>query len=460
MKVLSRLITLLCAATITLACSKPAEIMSFVGVGTYSAESTGQTVNVSFRTNCDWTIVPGEDASWLSFSATSGTSGGAEKYYKLVVTVAVNSEPEVRTAKVNLVYGRNSQVKVLTFNQKAWSALKPCTVTGITDDMLFSTVVAGTSTSVCQGFDFDETKTNMYYSQVTAGYKNTISWTKREAITTSTTLAANKMILYYFSHGNNIHYEKDGGSDYLWIANYGTRDSEDKYTNPQILSRIKLVAGSTLKNTQTTDNYYFGTKTIHASFDVENDLLAIYSQGDGYTMKVYRLSDVLKAPVKNITLPYSLKYGGGTSKVAPDAEWSGTPTVSAHDCTTLTPLHTFVYNYPKNGRGWQTYCLKGDKAYFFLFYSTANNGMTYQSVIDVLDMNGNIVKTNILQPFADNMTDLMRYNFTDNTYKYMENEGILIRDGVLYLLYVGKLKSGTNDFRRPIVFNFDASCLE
>lgn len=339
--------------------------------------------------------------------------------------------------------------------------MKPCSVTSITDDMFFNTALAGTYTSVSQGFDFNDNKSLIFFSQVTSGYKNTIGWTRPVPITASNTVAPSRMTLLYFSHGNNIRYEKGkDGNDYIWIANYGTRDSEDKYTNPQILSRIRLAAGTTFRNTQATDNYYFGTKTLHAAFDVPNDRIAIFSQLDGYRLRIYRLSDVLSAPLEEVTLPETLTYGGGTSKVAPDPEWTGKPTVLCHNCTKIQPLHTLIYNYPQAGRGWQTYTIADGRVYFFLFYKKSTNGMTYQSVIDILDYNGNYIRKDVLQPFADNLADLEKYHLTDRDYRYMENEGIIIRDGVAYLLYAAKMKNDGLEVRRPVVFQIDASSLE
>ena len=82
--------------------------------------------------------------------------------------------------------------------------------------------------------------------------------------------------------------------------------------------------------------------------------------------------------------------------------------------------------------------------------------MYYQSVIDIFDFKGQPVKTDIKQPFADNLDDLIRYGLTDADTKYMENEGILIRGGVLYLLYTAKNKDG---FRRPVIFQLNPDSL-
>lgn len=326
--------------------------------------------------------------------------------------------------------------------------LKSCTVENITDDIIFSTVCAARTTSVQQSFDFNAAYDTVYFSQVTANHRNTIGWARRKQLTNETAPATDRMILYYFSHGNNIRYERESdGTDYLWIGNYGTldRDNNNTYTAPQILSRIKIENGATMKNFQATDNYYFGLKNIHASFDVENDHLAIFSS---YVVRIYRLSDVLNTPVTQVTLKESITYGGEGS---PDEEYTGRPTIQAHDCSGMTPLSKFTYNYTSAGRGWQTFCIKDGRVYFFLFDKNSTSDMAFQSTLDIFDFNGKLLKDKILQPFSDNINDLYRYGFTDPETRYMENEGILIRDGAMYLLYTAKNAAG---LRRPVIFKF------
>lgn len=336
--------------------------------------------------------------------------------------------------------------------------LKYCsTENRITDDMLFSSVCAGTTSSVSQGFDWYEPDDMMFFTQVSSNYKNTVGWTKRVAKVMSTATCRYKMVLKYFSHGNNFWIDKKGENYYIWIANYGSRDPSDfKYRSAQILSRVKLVNGATVLNTDATDNYYFGTHNIHASLDRDNDLLAIL--GDNKQVKIYKFSEVLTAPVKDITLPYAITTGGDKASAGSetgDPEWTGKPKVTAHDCTKLTPRYTFTFNYSQAGfnRGWQTFCIKDGKAWFFNFdksTSDSDNGI-YDSVIDIISYNGTVLKKGIYQQFCRDYDNMERLGFTDKTVHYFENEGIMIRDGVLYLMYTAKNKNG---IRRPVVMRF------
>lgn len=416
-----------------------------------SIDYIGEKFTLSFQCNKQWNISCTEP--WVSAAISSGDGEGSTKYFRIPITVKANDSESSRDATLRIEYGSDGHFRDVAIHQGAKSSLKSCTVDSITDDILFSTAPAGTSTSVQQGFDFNEDFSTIYFSQVTAGYKNTISWTNR-AVTDSKALAQNTMILLHFSHGNNIHYEKAADGEYLWLASWGTRDSEGKYTNPQTLARVKLAKGTTVRPQDVKDHYYFGTKTIHASFDEKNDQLAIYSQGDDYMMKVYKLSEVLATPVSTVTLKYELTNGGSENgKTSPDPEYKGKPTISAHDCSGLKPIAQFIYKYTTS-YAWQTFTLHDGRIYFFLADKKMNpapNGMYYQSVINVLDLQGNVLKSNIYQPFADNMPDLIRYGFTDDETKYMENEGIIIRDDMLYLLYTAKDKTG---FRRPVIFRF------
>lgn len=392
----------------------------------------------SFETNLPWHIeVPG-DVTWLDIDPESGDPKGETSSFEvsLVASGTGSMSTTIKLVIESSVSNKKKEIKV------SYSALPPCTVSYVTDDMIFSSHCAGRTSSVCQGFDFSADHSMMFYSQVTSGHRNTLSWGPREQLST-TTETYPYMTLYYFSHANNIHYEKGAdGADYLWLGNYGTRNSENGYTSPQILSKVKLVKNAKVKNYQADDNYYFGIKNLHASFDVAHDQLAIYSGG---AVKVYRLSDVLKVPVTDVTLESELTYGG---EGAPDAEYTGKPTIKAHDCRTLTPIYSFKYSY--SPKGWQTFCISGDRAYFFLNNGDPVGGLAYRSVLEIVDFKGNVLKPNIFQPFADNIADLSRYGYTDDTAKYMENEGIIIRDGVMYMMYTAKNAAG---IRRPVVFN-------
>lgn len=426
------------------------------GSATVDASFAGESLSLRMYCDCKWKISGG--ANWFQVKNVEGDGAGVLKLFTVAIDVSANDSGKPREAGLKVSYGASGQVKELTLRQGAAGSLKPCTASSITDDMLFSTAPAGTTTAVQQGFEISPDKSTMYFTQVNSRYKNIVAWTPRK-VTDSKDVAANRMTLYYYSHSNNIHLEQDGGNDYIWLGNWGTRTTESKYTDPQVLSRIKLTKGATLRPEDADDNYYFGTRTLHASFDVANDRIAIYSQRDGYTMKIYRLSDVLATPVSNVTLKYEIVNGGSEAGfTSPDPEYRGKPTIKAHDCRSLTPLKTFVYNYTSTC-GWQTFCLSGDRIYFFLEnkqMDPAPNGMHFQSVINVLDLDGNVLKSGILQPFADNMDDLLKYGFTDSKAKYMEAEGILVRGGVLYLLYSGKDDSG---FTRPIIFQLSTSGL-
>lgn len=400
--------------------------------------SDGTPSIIAFVTNCPWHIEKPSDAAWLDVDPESGNPSGASVRFEVKLGTA-STEQASTTLKLVIegkLSTRTKDIKV------SYTTLKPCTVSNVTDDMIFSSHCAGRTTSVCQGFDFSADQSMMYYSQVTSGHRNTLSWGPREQLST-TKETYPYMTLYYFSHGNNIHYEKGAdGADYLWIGNYGTRNSENTYTAPQILSKVKLVKNAKVKNSQADDNYYFGIRNLHASFDVAHDQLAIYSGG---VVNVYRLSEVLKVPVSNVTLEVELTYGGDG---APDAEYTGKPTILAHDCRGLAPTHSFKYSY--SPKGWQTFCIYGDRAYFFLNNGDPVGGLAYRSVLEIIDFNGKKLRSNIFQPFADNIDDLSRYGYTDNTAKYMENEGIIIRDNVMYMMYTAKDAEGT---RRPVVFN-------
>lgn len=416
----------------------------------------GSDMKLEFTTDCAWRVQTSEGSAWLSSDKTFGRKPEGKTDYTLSLTVKQNKSSKERKASVTIMYGTHSKAVKVTVVQ---SGMPVISTSSITEDMFFSTCCARTTTAVQQGFDFDPEDDMVFFSQVNSAYRNYISWRNRVRLTTSGDKATNSMTLMYFSHGNNIYIDKDSNGDrYVWIANHGSRSDDDgKYRNGQVMSRIKLKSGETLRSFDTEENYYFGTHNIHASFDPDNDRMALYSLSpeDDYNLSIYKLSDVLAAPEKTVTLKYEIVRGGMTS---PDAEWRGKPVVRVHDCRDLKPLHSFRYKYTEYGRSWQTVCLSGNRVYFFLLYQKPKNGRSYQTVMDILDLDGNIIRQDVLFPFSDNINDLAKFGYSDNDTTYLENEVMLIKNGIAYFSF--STQNNKDEIRRPLVFNFALDSLE
>lgn len=367
--------------------------------------------------------------------------------------------PKMNDGTYDFRIRRNDEVKNIrkvTFQILDASAKYCSQMKDVTDDIIYSSGCGSTYTSVQQGFDFTTDDDYVYFSQVHNGGLNTIGWGPRTQISKSFDVTPNRMNLKFFSHVNNIYVEKRGSDKYVWIGNYGTRKDDGDYTAPQIVSVIKLEKSKTMKNVEATENYYFGIRNGHQSIDWKNDQIAIFN---GSKVVVYSLSAVKATPVTKVTLASEVTYGGGTSS---EPEFTGFPVVQAHDCRTLTPLYTFSYSTSGRGLVWQTWCIADGRAYFFMGLTPTSTGYYAESVIEVVDMKtGKILAEKVKQPFANNIPAFERYGFTDSSKNYVENEGIIIRDGKLYLLYSCIVTRPNSSFsvdpRRPVIFVFDAN---
>ena len=432
------------------------EIFEILGEKTLNTSWQGKEVTLTFKTNVPWTLRTDAGSSWISYSSSGAKPTGTEQY-SVKLTPRENHSAKTRSASLILSYGAETKVVHIYVNQ---SGMPVCTASKVTEDMFFSTCCAYTTTAVQQGFDYDPSDDMVYFSQVNNAYRVYVSWRPRERLTKSTEKAPYHIQLDYFSHGNNIYVEKDkSGNKYVWIANHGSKsESDGKYRYGQVMSRVKLEDGKIVKSWETTDNYYFGTHNIHASIDYDHDRFLLYSLSveDNYTVAIYKLSDVLSAPQKTVELKYEIVRGGEAK--SGDKEWRGKPMVDVHDCRNLTPISKFSYKYSQYNRGWQTVCLYGDRVYFFLLYGTPQNGRSYQTVLDVFDLKGNVIKSGIDMPFSDDIQGLMKYGYATKQDMYLENEVFLIKNGVLYLSF--STQGNSDEIRRPLVFNFAADWLD
>lgn len=201
----------------------------------------------------------------------------------------------------------------------------------LSKDMWFSTGTLRTKSAVMQSFDIDFEKNLIYYSQLNSKYRLYISWSEPNSVQPQ-----GSMELHYFGHGSNFSIEKEGDKPYLWISNYGSRDSKDDYWDSQIISRVPIEDGAVLKPWDCTDNYYFGEPNMAVAVDVPGDRMAVLFLSSR-TMRTYKLSELKALPVETVELA-ELTYGGAK---APDAETRKVFEVQARDCSKVKPLGEF-----------------------------------------------------------------------------------------------------------------------
>ena len=430
-------------------------VFSFsAGTEVMLANKTDNTATLKFRTNVHWSLeIPPEASSWLSATPMSGEPSGGTQGFTVTFRAARNEAGGSRKAVVALRYADKSNN--VTVRQ---SYLHSCQEYVISDDMLFSTTLGRNTTNIPQGFDYDPDEDVVYISQKYGAYRNHIGWQKRET-SNGTTVAPDYMTLCCFSHGNNFAIEKDAsGKKYLWTPNYGTRQSDGSYDSPLIVSRIPLSSGRSLYNKETTENYYFGYKKVWPAFDFDEDLICVCDISKFY---VYRLSDLRALPDQNITLDYTITYGGvitnssGTTIDSKIPEWTGKPVVKAKDCRKVQPLYTVPFDYGKRGLHWQTYCI--DDGWIFALLQADQKeapDIIFDTYVEAYRMDGKENKYKIRQEYIQNRNQIVSYGWNEAEYFYCEPEGIKVYDGIMLVMYGIRGQASDHLIRRPVIFKF------
>lgn len=90
-----------------------------VSQASFQVEQEGGTLTLDVTTNQAWNVIV-DAASWLSVSSTSGAAGN----FSLAITVAENSQKEMRSGTLTISAGTAS--KIITISQKAYTpAIRP-----------------------------------------------------------------------------------------------------------------------------------------------------------------------------------------------------------------------------------------------------------------------------------------------------------------------------------------------
>ncbi|GEM_PF-7042885 len=429
-------------------CKKEPDVYPYITMSkteySFSCENPEPQV-ISFRCNVAWTVEIPSDCSWVSVDKTSGGSKGTDGYYKLNVSVQPNTGKSRSCTLTIRAAERTKKVNIVQ------STLHLCSDPTIPDDMIFSTTLGRNSTNVAQGFDYDPDEDVIYITQKYGTWRNHIGWQKRET-GSSTSVAASYMTLGCFSHGNNICIEKQsGGKKYVWAPNYSDRQDDGSYDKPKIVSRFLLQSStSVMYNTSTTENYYFGQNVTWPAFDFENDMMAICNYNYFY---VYRLSELMALPSKDITLDYSITYGGSSPVDTKITEYTGKPTVNAKDCRDVKPLYTVKFDYGTRGLHWQTYCIHDGWIYAILQADKKSApDIIFDTYVECYKMDGTKNLYKIQQAYMQNRERLLQFDWTDTEYFYCEPEGIKVMGQTMLLLYTIRGAEGKHDIRRPVIF--------
>ena len=297
--------------------------------------------------------------------------------------------------------------------------------------------------SVVQSWDFFD---DYLYACQVCGSPHTLTYT-REPVHDQDPQAY--MHLKYFGHGDNMFVERGPDGDWLWTSNYGTLEAgqTNRYTDSQVLSRVRFSAGVTLIPSQATDNYVMpGMKRLIAAYDPDNGTVGIWCRESNGTARfyVYDIETLKAAPKEVITLSYTISYG---SPVVNER-----PTVRACNLAKLAPLYSFKmpFNNVPQGYDWhhgKIWFLRGAAAE--AEDVAAGTGKNWATAY-LIDCTGKKLTTASV-PWVDDLGLLAAQGLTD--LGYFETEGIKIKDGVLYLGFASR-DAGNSPARRVNIFQY------
>lgn len=244
------------------------------------------------------------------------------------------------------------------------------------------------------------------------------------------------MEIFYAGHGTCLCVEPgtDAKNQHFWFANFGTKQADGSYLKPKILSRTLYVPGKRILPQEADEHFYFGEEYIQMlpCIDFESGILAIWVSSKA-TVTMFRLEDVLAAPVKDMEIG-GMVWGGETESPSKYAT-EGTVSVSikAHDCRNLTPVAKFKMTV---SGGTQGYCVYGSdhRSYHLVGASTPVN-----TRLTVYDGQGNAIIPSEGFGFDDDISKLIENGLT--TKEYLESEGIRIRDKKMYICVASTIGS-------------------
>ncbi|MBQ2103491.1 MAG: BACON domain-containing protein [Bacteroidales bacterium] len=407
-------------------------------------ETAGTVTTVAFQAGGPWSAR--SNAAWLT--ATPDSGGAGDEVVRVEVTA--NETGRVRMGSVTFTCG--SDKKTLHVTQNAGKVdpgteptYGPLLTDGFSQDLHYSTARLRTTSAVMQSFDI-ASDGMIYYTQLNSNFRVYLSWNERNSQETPT---ARCMTLCYTGHGSNFTLEEATDGKYIWIDNYSSKNNKGEYWNAQIISRIPVKAGVTVKASQTTENYYFGEKNISVAVDIEGDMLTILGISSG-RIRTYRLSELKALPVRDITLE-EITYGGESG--SGDAEVTKKPVVKARDASKLKPLGEFAISRSTYADG-TTVSWQGFDIHDGLVYQAQGNGHADGTPspgwLQVRKIDGTTVIPLTKFRALDDLTALKAAGITDTG--YMEPEGVKFRDGAVFCGFCSK---NSENVRRGTLFRYD-----
>jgi len=249
-----------------------------------------------------------------------------------------------------------------------------------------------------------------------------------------------EMRLAYASHATTCSLEETEDGDYFWLPTYGTKGTDGNYKRDQLFSRVKFENGRAWSPDEAEfqkNTFYMGEyDNFLPSVDVKNGLIGIrhITLDNKQWVSVYKLEDVMNAPLKPITLKQSITRGGESTGPITTEETIAHMSFTAHNFSGVKPLFSFNFTQAEaigvsfvtgSSHAVQGFCIADGYAYFMYGF-----GENFDGGYSVYDFNGNILVKQQHFTFLDDRDNLSKLGVAE---KIFEPEGIRVKDGRMYI---------------------------
>ena len=325
---------------------------------------------------------------------------------------------------------------------------------------------------VSQQFDIDS-EGNLYYAQINSPSEPwsvsifRIPVDRLHAGTQTALFRGDSLKLIYAGHPTGMAVQDCSDGKYVWIGNFASKTENGSYWGTQAVCRVRFDEGRTLRPEDLEYFWFPHAGDINVALDQENGEVAFsfYYRADDpqrpsvcknrtRMIRVYRLDEVLSAPVEEIDSPDLWKRGGDG---APDPDYEAIPlTIRAHNLSTLKPVaeigtHTGGDKPERiNSTAWQGFDIDNGVVWF------SEGGGSTGTFLTGYGYDGSIVfhrtAVSISQPCPEwDKYALASPHEEGGTF---ENEGVRVWDGDLFLGMFTIRKSGDQKVRMSNVFRF------
>ncbi len=302
---------------------------------------------------------------------------------------------------------------------------------------------------ISQQFDFDK-HGNIYYVELIQSerqyFVNIFKVAKKHLNHSpqKTLYKGDSMSVIFSGHPTGFAIEDTPDGPYIWICNYASKLRNKHYWLSQTISRMKFIPNTMrMPDDEGVEHFWFPHRSdINIALDTKHNLAAFsfyYTHEDeikknidmkrNRRIRVYKLSDILKSPLEEVTLPQKWYRGGDGAPLPYD---SVNVTLKLHNLTHILPIaevgtHRAGNSLKINDGPWQGFDVDKD----IIWFSEGNTKTGTYITGYAFDNSIASRRTKVLS--SDYCPEWDKYGICDSAKHQYENEGVRVWKGHLYL---------------------------